>query len=62
MAPDNPNLRQLKVVVDASQVMPNIPQINRFFSAVGTALQIATQGQASQEAALREAAAMMRKR
>lgn len=62
MAPDSPNLRQLKAVVDAGQVMPNIPQMGRFFTAVGTALQIATEGHASPEAALREAAATMRKR
>lgn len=62
MAPDSPNLRQLKVVVDAGQVMPNIPQMGRFFTAVGAALQIATEGHAPAEAALREAAATMRKR
>jgi hypothetical protein len=34
--------------------------MSRFFSSVGSALQIATNGQASPEAALREAAATMR--
>ena len=59
MARENPNLRQLKVAVDAGQVMPNIPQMGRFFTALGTALQIATEGHASPESALREAAATM---
>jgi len=52
-------LRQLKVAVDLGQVMPNIPQMGRFFNAVGTALQIATDGQASAGEALREAAMNM---
>src|SRR5215469_15604777 len=62
MAPDNPNLRQLKVAVDIGQLTPNIPQMGRFFTAVGAAIQIATEGHASPEAALREAEAMIRKR
>ena len=53
-------LRELKVCVDGGEVMPNIPQMGRFFSSVGTALEIATQGRASPEAALQEAAATMR--
>ncbi len=60
MIKDNPLLRQLKVSVDYGQIMPNIPQMGRFFSAVGAALQIATQGQASAQAALQEAEANMR--
>ena len=56
----HPLLRQLKVSVDYGEVMPNIPQMGRFFSAVGAALQIATQGQASARAALQEAEANMR--
>ena len=60
MIKDNPLLRQLKVSVDYGEVMPNIPQMGRFFSAVGAALQIATQGQASAQAALQEAEANMR--
>jgi maltose-binding protein MalE len=42
--------------------MPNIPQMGRFFTSVGAALQIATEGRASAEAALKEAAATMRER
>jgi maltose/maltodextrin transport system substrate-binding protein len=46
--------------MDHAQLMPNIPQMCRFFSAVGTAWQLATDGQASAQEALREAAANMR--
>ena len=60
MAKDNPPLRQLKVSVENGQIMPNIPQMGRFFSSVGAALQIATNGQASAQAALQEAEANMR--
>ena len=60
MVKNDPLLRELKVCVDGGEVMPNIPQMGRFFSSVGTALQIATQGRASPEAALQEAAATMR--
>ena len=60
MAKDNPLLRQLKAAVDYGQIMPNIPQMGRYFSSVGGALQIATQGKASAQAALQEAEANMR--
>ncbi len=53
-------MRELKVAVDHGIVMPNVPQMGRFFSSLGPALQIATQGRASPEEALREAAASMR--
>ena len=57
---DNPLLRQLNAAVEYGQVMPNIPQMGRFFSSVSGALQIATQGRASAQAALQEAEANMR--
>jgi len=38
----------------------DIPQIGRFFSAVDSALQIATQGRASPQQALNDAAATLR--
>jgi maltose/maltodextrin transport system substrate-binding protein len=60
MVKNNPLLQELKVCMDYGEVMPNVPQMSRFFSSVGSALQIATNGQASPEAALREAAATMR--
>ena len=40
--------------------VPNIPEMGRFFSSVSGALQIATQGRASAQAALQEAEANMR--
>jgi maltose/maltodextrin transport system substrate-binding protein len=60
MGKDNPLLERLKVCLDSGEVMPNVPQMGRFFSSLGSALQIATAGQASPEAALQEAAATMR--
>lgn len=62
MVKNNPLLQQLKVCMDDGEVMPNVPQMSRFFSSLGSALQIATNGQASPEAALREAEATMRRR
>jgi maltose/maltodextrin transport system substrate-binding protein len=62
MAKDSALLRELKAGVDQGEIMPNIPQMGRFFSSVGTALQIATEGHASPEAASQEAAAIMRER
>ena len=61
IAKDDPLLRQLKVACDYGQIMPNIPQMGRYFTSVGAALQIATNGQASALAALQEAEANMRK-
>ena len=59
MVKSDPLLHQFDVCVEAGEVMPNIPQMGRFFSSVGAALQIATTGKASPEAALKEAAATM---
>lgn len=42
-------------------VMPNIPQMGRFWSAMGAALQVATNGQATPQAALDEARKQMQK-
>jgi maltose/maltodextrin transport system substrate-binding protein len=55
LAKANPLLRQLHASVEYGQVMPNIPQMGRFFSSVNGALEIATEGRASAEAALQEA-------
>lgn len=60
MVKSNPLLQQLKGCLDYGEVMPNVPQMGRFFSSLGSALQIATDGQASPEAALREAEKNMR--
>jgi maltose/maltodextrin transport system substrate-binding protein len=60
MVKNDPLLQELMVCVDGGEVMPNIPQMGRFFNSLGAALQIATNGQATPEAALKEAAANMR--
>jgi maltose/maltodextrin transport system substrate-binding protein len=60
LAKDNPLLRQLNTVVEYGQVMPNIPEMGSFFTCVSGALQVATQGRASAQAALQEAEANMR--
>lgn len=59
MASANSLVKQLNVSIDLGEVMPNIPQMGRFFSAVGSALQIATQGRASPQEALNDAAATL---
>jgi maltose/maltodextrin transport system substrate-binding protein len=56
----NARLRELKATVDYGQIMPNVPQMARFFSSLGAALQLAADGQLSPKAALLEAAANMR--
>jgi maltose/maltodextrin transport system substrate-binding protein len=61
MIQDNPLLQQLEICVDHGDVMPNIPQMGRFFTVMGAALQTATDGQATAEAALREADVNMRR-
>ena len=49
MVKNNPLLQQLKVCLDYGEVMPNIPQMSRFFSSLGSALQIATNGRVTAE-------------
>lgn len=60
LAKNNPHLRQLKTSVDYGQVMPNVPEMGRFFSSLGAALQLAADGRLSAGAALREAEANIR--
>ena len=60
MAKNRPLLRELKTAVDYGEIMPNVPEMSRFFSAVGAALQISTTGRASAQGALQEAEANMR--
>ena len=59
-AANNPHLRQLKASVDIGQVMPNVPQMGRFFTSLGAALQLAADGRLSAAAALRQAEANIR--
>jgi maltose/maltodextrin transport system substrate-binding protein len=60
VAKENELVRQMKSCADAGDVMPNIPQMNRFWASVGNALQIATNGKASPQTALKEAETTMR--
>ena len=60
MIHENPLLQELQICVDHGEVMPNIPQMGRFFTVMGAALQAATAGQVTAEAALREADVNMR--
>src|SRR6201993_2927407 len=55
MSKNDELLREMKVCADDGEVMPNIPQMGRFWGAMGSALQLATNGQASAQAALTEA-------
>jgi maltose/maltodextrin transport system substrate-binding protein len=48
-------LREMKLCADDGEVMPNILQMGRFWGAMGSALQIATNGQATAQSALTEA-------
>ncbi len=60
LAENNPRLRQLKASVDIGQIMPNVPQMGRFFTSLGAALQLAADGRLSAAAALRQAEANIR--
>jgi maltose/maltodextrin transport system substrate-binding protein len=61
LAQTNPLLKEMQSCVDQGEVMPNIPEMGRFWTAFGSALQLAANGRASAQAALREAAENMRK-
>ncbi|HEY0794126.1 MAG TPA: maltose/maltodextrin ABC transporter substrate-binding protein MalE [Chthoniobacterales bacterium] len=60
LSKNDERLRDLRTCVEAGEVTPNIPQMGRFFSAVSGALEVATEGRSTPEAALKEAAASMR--
>jgi maltose/maltodextrin transport system substrate-binding protein len=55
LAQNNPLLRGMKRCVDQGEVMPNIPQMGRFWTSLGGALELATSGRSSPVAALAEA-------
>ena len=61
MEQTNPLLKEMKSCIDDGEVMPNIPEMGRFWTALGSALQLATNGQATAQSALEEAAENMRK-
>ena len=60
IAQNNPRLRELKASVEYGQIMPNVPQMGRFFSTLGAALQLAADGRLSARKALQQAEANMR--
>jgi maltose/maltodextrin transport system substrate-binding protein len=49
-------LRELKACLELGQLMPNVPHMGRFFTALSTALELATEGRLSPQKALDEAA------
>jgi maltose/maltodextrin transport system substrate-binding protein len=51
----NPLLGEMKRCADEGEVMPNIPQTARFWTSLGTALELTTSGRSSPAAALAEA-------
>jgi maltose/maltodextrin transport system substrate-binding protein len=55
MSKSNELLREMKLCADDGEVMPNILQMGRFWGAMGSALQIATNGQSTAQSALTEA-------
>jgi maltose/maltodextrin transport system substrate-binding protein len=61
MAANDPHLRELEASVDIGQVMPNIPQMGRFFPSLRTALELAVDGKLTAGAALQQAEASIRR-
>jgi maltose/maltodextrin transport system substrate-binding protein len=61
MTASNPLIKATLENAENGVVMPNIPQMGKFWSAIGTAIQLATNGQASPQAALTEAKKNMEK-
>jgi maltose/maltodextrin transport system substrate-binding protein len=61
IAANDPHLRELKASVDIGQVMPNIPQMGRFFVSLRTALHLAVEGSLSATEALQQAEASIRR-
>ncbi|MBV9492149.1 MAG: maltose/maltodextrin ABC transporter substrate-binding protein MalE [Verrucomicrobia bacterium] len=59
LAKDNPLLQGMKTCSDNGEIMPNIPQMGRFWSAMSSAMEVATNGQAAPQVALRQAAETM---
>jgi maltose/maltodextrin transport system substrate-binding protein len=61
MAAKNPLIKATYESAQNGDVMPNIPQMGKFWSSMATAFQIATNGQASPQAALDDAKTNMEK-
>jgi maltose/maltodextrin transport system substrate-binding protein len=60
LANRNPLVRDLNRCVMEGEVMPNIPEMGQFFSALGGAIQVAAQNRLSPQIALEDAAAQLR--
>lgn len=60
LANRNPLVRDLNRCIKEGEVMPNIPEMGRFFSALGGAIQVAAQSRVSPQSALEVAAAEIR--
>jgi maltose/maltodextrin transport system substrate-binding protein len=61
MAASDPRIKTTFENAKSGDVMPNIPQMGKFWSSMATAFQIATNGQASPRAALDDAKKNMEK-
>lgn len=56
LAGNDARIRELKACIDLGELMPNVPRMGRFFTALTTALQLTTQGRISPKPALDDAA------
>jgi maltose/maltodextrin transport system substrate-binding protein len=56
LAQTDGRLRELKACLEQGQLMPNVPRMGRFFTALSAALELATAGRLSAQEALAEAA------
>src|SRR6516165_4737802 len=61
MQETNPLLKEMRSCDEQGEVTPNIPEMGRFWTAFGSALEVATNGRATAQAALQEAAENMRR-
>jgi maltose/maltodextrin transport system substrate-binding protein len=61
LAQKDPRIAATKANADAGELIPNVPAMGRFWTAFGAALDIALNGQATPEQALRQAAKDMRR-
>lgn len=61
LAQNDPLLQEMKRCADDGEVMPNIPRMARFWTSMGAALEVATNGRSSPAAALAEAQRSMLK-
>jgi maltose/maltodextrin transport system substrate-binding protein len=61
LAQNDPRIAATKANADAGELIPNVPAMGRFWTAFGAALDVALNGQATPEQALRQAAKDMRR-